>query len=232
MAKFKVGDKVIAKKGAPYSITTDGWRGTVVDTLENPNGHFIVPGDEIRVQGDDWSTYSVESKYFDFDESTSKSNQKIVITTDGKTTTAKLYDGKKFVKAAKAKCSPDDVFDFNVGALLSVGRLVNADCELSENDSFDWTAFKNNKFFVQVTKDNFDNFVEEAKKHGCCFTKSRFTVNPFINRFMMNFLTYEKFISLVTGILCAPEDTVYISCVDNLLKFSVGNPDKKTVFVW
>lgn len=230
MAKFKVGDNVIAKTNTSYDITTDGWRGTVVGTLENPNGYFILPGDDIRVKG--YGSYSVESKYFDFDESTSKSNQKIVITTDGKTTTAKLYDGKKFVKAAKAKCSPDDVFDFNVGALLSVGRLAKADCELSENDSFDWTAFKNDEFFVEVTKDNFDNFVEEAKKHGCYFTKSRFAVNPFINRFMMNFLSHEKFISLVTGILCAPEDTVYISCVDNLLNFSVANPDKKMVFVW
>lgn len=226
MAKFKVGDKVIAKTNTPYDITTDGWRGTVAGTLENPNGHRIVPGDDICVKGDDEGYYSVESKYFDV----YPSNQKIVITTDGKTTTAKLYDGKKFVKAAKAKCSPDDVFDFNVGALLSVGRLVKADCELSENDSFDWTAFKNDEFFVEVTKDNFDNFVEEAKKHGCCF--ERRVINPFKDRFMMNILTYKKFIFLGRGELCAPEDTVYIGYQDNFLKFAVANLDKKTVFVW
>lgn len=227
MAKFKVGDKVIAKANTPYNVTTKGWRGTVVGTLENPNGQFIRPGDDIRVKDDDRSNnYSVESKYFDV----CPSNQKIVITSDGKTTTAKLYDGKKFVKAAKAKCSPDDVFDFNVGALLSVGRLVNADCELSENDSFDWTAFKNDEFFVEVTKDNFGNFVEEAKKHGCCF-KGR-VINPFKERFVMNFLTFEKFMSLERGELCAPEDTVYIGYRDNFLRFAVANLDKKTVFVW
>lgn len=48
---------------------------------------------------------------------------KIVITTDGKTTTAKLYDGKKFIKTATAKCSPEDEFDFRIGAELAVERL-------------------------------------------------------------------------------------------------------------
>lgn len=48
---------------------------------------------------------------------------KIVITTDGKKTTAKLYDGKKFIKEATAKCSPEDEFDFKIGAELAVERL-------------------------------------------------------------------------------------------------------------
>lgn len=28
--KFKIGDRVITQRGAPYSITTNGWRGRVV----------------------------------------------------------------------------------------------------------------------------------------------------------------------------------------------------------
>lgn len=48
---------------------------------------------------------------------------KIVITTDGKTTIARLYDGKKLVKTAEAKCSPDDTFDFMIGAKLAMERL-------------------------------------------------------------------------------------------------------------
>lgn len=49
--------------------------------------------------------------------------QKIVITTDGKITTAKLYEGSKVIKTAEAKCNPEDTFDFNVGARLAFDRL-------------------------------------------------------------------------------------------------------------
>lgn len=51
-------------------------------------------------------------------------DNKIVITTDGKTTTAKMYDGKKLVNSAKAVCSPDDKFDFNIGAVMALERLT------------------------------------------------------------------------------------------------------------
>lgn len=49
---------------------------------------------------------------------------KIVIAHDGKTTTATLYreDGTK--EKATAKCSPEDTFDFNVGAELAMKRLM------------------------------------------------------------------------------------------------------------
>lgn len=51
-------------------------------------------------------------------------SQKIIITTDGKTTTAKLFNGKDLVKSAEAKCSPSDEFDFEKGAALAVDRLL------------------------------------------------------------------------------------------------------------
>ena len=50
--------------------------------------------------------------------------QKIVITTDGTETLARLYDGKTVIKTATAKCSPDDTFDFNTGAKLAFERLM------------------------------------------------------------------------------------------------------------
>ena len=53
------------------------------------------------------------------------SDNKIVITTDGKTTTARFYDGKKVIKAAKAECSPEDEFDFKIGAKIAFDRLVD-----------------------------------------------------------------------------------------------------------
>ena len=53
---------------------------------------------------------------------------KIVITTDGKTTTAKLYENNKVIKTATANCSPEDEFDFKVGAELAVNRLISKPC--------------------------------------------------------------------------------------------------------
>lgn len=50
--------------------------------------------------------------------------QKIVVTTDGKTVTAKAFDGKAVVKSAEAKCSPQDTFDFEKGAALALDRLL------------------------------------------------------------------------------------------------------------
>lgn len=53
-------------------------------------------------------------------------NKKIVITTDGVETIARFYDGKKVIKSATAKCSPDDTFDFNIGAKIAFERLIGA----------------------------------------------------------------------------------------------------------
>ena len=51
-------------------------------------------------------------------------NQKIVITTDGTETLARLYEGKKVIKSATAKCSPDDTFDFKNGVEIAFNRLM------------------------------------------------------------------------------------------------------------
>ena len=50
---------------------------------------------------------------------------KIVITTDGAETLARLYDGKKVVKTATAKCSPADKFSFETGAKIAFERLID-----------------------------------------------------------------------------------------------------------
>ena len=49
---------------------------------------------------------------------------KIVITTDGKTTTARLLEGKKTIKTAEAKCHPNDEFNFETGARIAFQRLM------------------------------------------------------------------------------------------------------------
>ena len=50
---------------------------------------------------------------------------KIVITTDGTETLARLYDGNKVIKTATAKCSPDDNFSFETGAKIAFERLID-----------------------------------------------------------------------------------------------------------
>ncbi len=54
---------------------------------------------------------------------------KIVITTDGKTTTAKMFDGKKLLKTAMSKCSPEDTFDFAIGAKIALERMTKKESE-------------------------------------------------------------------------------------------------------
>ena len=225
MAKFKIGDNVVARTNAPYVITTGGWRGTVVGTLENPNGYLILPCDDICVKdnnNDDDDYYSLNSKYFDFDES----NQKIVITTDGKTTTAKMYDGKKFVKAAKAICSPEDEFDIMTGTMIAFSRLFDADIRFV--DPFDWDEFKNNEVFVQVTKDNFDEFIKEAEKHGCFF-KDHDEFNPFDD---IRAFTCLLLFKMRNENIAAPDGTLFVVYHDEMLKVTSVNHDNKTVFVW
>lgn len=51
-------------------------------------------------------------------------NPKIIITTDGKTTTAKMYKGDKVVNSTEAHCSSEDKFDFLTGAELAMKRLI------------------------------------------------------------------------------------------------------------
>lgn len=148
--KFKVGDKVIAKKDNGHRVTTNGWRGIVTYvgdhyfTAKGPGGTFDV------------------LKYDGFDLA---NDQKIVITHDGKTTTAKLFENKKCIKTAKAKCSPSDEFDFNVGASIAFERLTGQILGKVENTLFDWDGFKAGNFNVIVNCDSIDRFLEECEAH-------------------------------------------------------------------
>lgn len=49
---------------------------------------------------------------------------RILITTNGKETLARLYEDGEVKKSAKAECSPDDKFDFAVGAKIAFERLT------------------------------------------------------------------------------------------------------------
>ncbi len=49
---------------------------------------------------------------------------RILITTNGKETLARLYEDGEVKKSAKAECSLDDTFDFSFGAKLAFERLT------------------------------------------------------------------------------------------------------------
>lgn len=110
---FKIGDRVIVEKDN-INFGRNGWTGTIVKGPWGETYKWEVVFDDGLKLWCDVKCLAEETKKQD----------KIVITTDGKTTTATLYreDGSKEV--ATAKCCPEDTFDFNVGAKLAMERLM------------------------------------------------------------------------------------------------------------
>ncbi len=113
--KFKVGDKVIGNHPDMYGITKKGWIGEV---LSIQPGCIKVRGVGI---GGVTTKFWVDPYYFDL---YAPAEEKIVITHDGKITTATKYcaDGNKVT--ATARCAPEDDFNFRVGAELAFERLM------------------------------------------------------------------------------------------------------------
>lgn len=102
----------------------------------NHSGHWFKTGETVRLKyrvGIGWAAEHLDRHDWwnvrESDMTPTKATampQKIVVTTDGKTTLARLFDGKTMVKRAEAKCAPSDVFDFGIGAELAVKRLMGA----------------------------------------------------------------------------------------------------------
>ncbi len=135
--KFNVGDRVVGNEYAKiYIITGPGWTGEVVGVAPP---HIIVKG-----KGLFGNPVSFEVEPHRFDKVRRNSDRKIVVTVDGETTTARLYNGKVLEKSAEAKCSPDDRFDFNVGAGLAIDRLL--DREAPKSDLFPRDELKPGRF--------------------------------------------------------------------------------------
>jgi hypothetical protein len=122
--KYKVGDKVRVRSnlivGKAYFMEDGKTRDSFVDSMRALCGNIVTiagtSGGKYRIEecGHNWTDEMLEPV----------NNQKIVITTDGKETLARLYDGDKVVKSATAKCNPADTFDFAAGAKLAFERLT------------------------------------------------------------------------------------------------------------
>lgn len=137
--KYKVGDRVRIKTKLT-SPTRSGiflnpkmrkWEGKVmtIESVGYSTYHMLEDVGELRpgegwFWGDDWIEGLAD-------------NFKIVITTEGSTVLARLYDGKKVIDVAKATCSKDDKFVFGTGAQLAFDRLMG-----NEPKKEDWFTGK------------------------------------------------------------------------------------------
>lgn len=123
--KYNVGDKVRVRKdlragdGKLYLMDGKSFGDTFVDNMAHLVGKVVT----IKTAN---KMYTIEECGYNWtDEMFEPVNEhKIVITTDGTETLARLYDGNKVIKSATAKCSPDDAFDFATGAKIAFERLI------------------------------------------------------------------------------------------------------------
>lgn len=123
--KYKVGDRVRIvdewpkEGGQNRKGKMDKWLGKVM-TVRGFSlfDTYKMAEDTHENDGDGWYWYDR------FIAGLANDTDKIVVTSDGKTITAKQYDGKKVVKTAKAKCSTADTYDFKEGARLALERLL------------------------------------------------------------------------------------------------------------
>lgn len=123
--KFKAGDKVRVKTelkcGKRYYMEDCISHDSFEPEMANYKGKVVTIS---RIDG---SCYNIveDGEYWRWvDEMFEPVYDKIVITTDGKTTLARLYNGKEVIKSAEAKLSKNDEFDFMVGAKLAFERLA------------------------------------------------------------------------------------------------------------
>lgn len=177
MSKFKVGDQVVGNaKAKSYSITKPGWKGTVV-SVDGAFMNVVGPGAHTN------AGFAVRQDCFDL----VRPNQKIVVTTDGVTTTARLFSGKELVNSATAKCAPADEFDFKIGAGVAVSRLLNTEEEAEPEKLFPLEEIKagyllkvrdddGSEYFMTVAPGEFMGASELA---CCCPGKNWWPVDCF-----------------------------------------------------
>lgn len=120
--KYKVGDKVRIvsewSNGCYQNIKgeMDKWLGKVM-TVKSIDGMFykmVEDAEDNTRYGWFWSENCIAGLACE---------NKIVITTDGTETLARLYEGNKVIKTATAKCAPNDKFDFETDATIAFNQL-------------------------------------------------------------------------------------------------------------
>jgi hypothetical protein len=140
--EFKIGDRVRVAKQSTHYLDKDavvGDTGTVV--VVGTWDDVLVDFDQARKQYNcDWSL-KLKNGYWCYVDNLKRIGtdptavtEKIIITTDGKTTTARRYKGKELLDSAEAVCSASDPFDFERGAIIAFARLTDCDYKLSDTE--------------------------------------------------------------------------------------------------
>lgn len=155
--------------------------------------------------------------------------EKIVITRKGNKTIAKYYLNGEVMEEGLARCCPEDEFDFETGAKLAVFRMFGA----MKNSAFDWNAFAAGKIKKAVTRENIDAFLKECDAHDLAWGHHKASEwNPFKTKEEIFSLSkskvFNEFLKELLGTLFDLPETIYISVVDGVIKFS----DKESTFDW
>ena len=157
--KYKIGDRVRITTDKSKSIKwnpkgkMDKWLGKVMTIRDIDAGCYSMKEDYGEHGGIGWFWYE------DMIDGLAD-ERKIVITTKDKVTKAILYNGRKLEEIATAICSPEDVFDFRIGAELAVERLF----KIHTDEYFTGKAvYSGIVYDGGFTKGRIDNF-----KNGFC----------------------------------------------------------------
>lgn len=214
MSKFKVGDKVRILDGSKIENYTGNWSTIGIHGM----GKYVGSIQTIGSVDEDWSdgkvSYRMKGIIYKWDERGLEpvSEKKIVITTDGRITKARLYEDEKLVRQAVASCAPDDKFDFDVGARLAFERLIGTSPVAT---SLDWDKFAHGKLEVKVNKKSYDAFMKQCEQRNITWHDGG-KYNPWEMYDGMHPI-FKALIDLATG---APSEHIYISVVDGDLKWS------------
>lgn len=119
--KYKVGDKV--------RIVSEWGKGCYQDS-KGKMDKWLGKVMTVNYVGEILYRMVEDSEYWGWTENCIEGlacEKKIVITTDGAETLARLYDGNKVIKTTTAKCSPDDKFSFETGTKIAFERLFDSE---------------------------------------------------------------------------------------------------------
>ena len=158
MNKFKVGDRV----------KLDGVHmGTVLDVSKSP-GNVVVEMDDPAL-GIEVSQFPGRKVWWLSEDRFTKvrAARKIIITHDGTTTIARMFEGNKAIKTAEAKCAPSDTFDFSIGTKLAFDRLMG---RVEKHASQD-TAEERRALADKICKMGMCSANNSARKNSCPFYK-------------------------------------------------------------
>lgn len=150
MSKLKCGDVVYLKKGRDQQGLEGGEELEIIEP--KPFLRDMMDQD-ILVMDSMGDIFAIDAH----DLTTQKpvTNQKIVIVAEGKTTKAMRYVDNKLADVAFAKCSPDDEYDFDIGALLALVRLTGLTdkAHLHQEKDEPEPSYREGDY-VRVVKDN------------------------------------------------------------------------------